>query len=78
MSSSKRQATSRRTPEEREALLAPIREKFERTLSKSKLTGPWNFNKITMNGQFSRYTDPDTDNAWIGWMLCLFNQGNLK
>lgn len=27
------------------------------------------FNRVTINGVFSHYMEPDTDNAWIGYQV---------
>lgn len=48
-----------------------IREEFESTMLRMARKGTITYNLacITINGKFSRYTDPDTDNAWIGFAL---------
>jgi hypothetical protein len=62
------------TDEEKRAAIEAVREKFERTLKASKNTGPWNFATMLVNGVFSHYVDPDTDNAWLGWAMCHLNR----
>jgi hypothetical protein len=55
------------TDEERDAWVAERRKRFEAAIAASKVTSGWDLGSLTINGGFSRYTDPETDCAWIGF-----------
>lgn len=51
----------------REARVAERRDQFEAAIAASKATSGWNLGALNVNGSFSRYIDPETDCAWIGF-----------
>lgn len=46
-----------------------IRRQFEEQFKTTPLLQRWPLGTMTVNDQFSHYMDPDTDNAWIGFVL---------
>jgi len=52
---------------ERDAVVAERRQQFEAAIKASTATSGWNLGTLNINGGFSRYIDPETDCAWIGF-----------